>query len=64
MSVEEYSLKFTLVSGYAPSLVSNSRDGMSRFFSIAADLVKEEYHMTILHNDMNFYRLIVYAQFI
>ncbi|XP_049381296.1 uncharacterized protein LOC125845822 [Solanum stenotomum] len=31
MSVEEYSLKFTLLSKYAPSLVSNPRDEMSRF---------------------------------
>ena len=26
MSVEEYSLKFTMLSRYAPSLVSNPRD--------------------------------------
>ena len=31
MSKEEYSLKFTLLSKYAPFLVSNLRDKMSRF---------------------------------
>ena len=41
MSVEEYSLKFTLLSKYVPSLVSNCRDEMSRFGTGATDLVKE-----------------------
>ena len=31
MSVEEYSLKFTMLSKYAPSLLSNPTDEMSRF---------------------------------
>ena len=30
-SVEEYSLKFSMLSRYAPSLVSNPRYDMSRF---------------------------------
>ena len=42
MSVEEYSLKFTMLSRYVPSLVSNPRDEMNRFVTGFADLVKEE----------------------
>lgn len=46
--VEDYSLKFTLMSKYDPSLVSNSRDEISRFVLGFADLVKEECHMAML----------------
>lgn len=34
MSVEEYFLKYTLLSKYAPSLVSNTRVEMSRFLTV------------------------------
>lgn len=40
MSVEEYSLKFTQLSKYDPSLVSNHKDKMSRFVTWISDLVK------------------------
>ena len=62
MSVEEYSLKLTMLSKYAPSLLSNPRDEMSRFVSGVADRVKEECCRNILHDDMNLSRLMVYAQ--
>ena len=62
MSAEEYSLKFTLLSRYAPSLVSNPRDEMSRFVTGVANLVKEECRTTMLHSDMNLCRLMVYGQ--
>ena len=52
MSVEEYTLKFSMLSRYAPSLVSNPRDDMSRFVTGVADLVKEECCTTMLHDDM------------
>ena len=42
MSVLDYSLKFTKLSKYAPSLVSNPRDEMSRFLTgVFNDLVEE-----------------------
>ena len=60
--MEEYSLKFTLLFRYLLSFVSNPRDEMRRFVIGVSDLVKEEFHMTMLHNDMNLTRLMVYAQ--
>ena len=62
MIFEEYCLKFTMFSMYAPSLVSNPRDEMSRFVTSVADLVKEEFHMVVLHIDMNLSRILLYAQ--
>ena len=41
MSVEEYSLMFSMLSRYAPSLVYNPREEMSRFVIGVADLVRE-----------------------
>ena len=62
MNVEEYSLKFTMFSRYAPFLLSNPGDEMSKFVTTVADLVKEECRTTMLHDDMTLYRLIVYTQ--
>ena len=62
MSVVYYSLKFTLFSTYSPSLVSNPIDEMSRLVSCVADLVKEECHTAMFHNDMNLSKLVVYIQ--
>ena len=62
VSVEEYSLKFTMLSTYAPSLVSNPRDEMSRFVTGVADLVKEACRTATLYDDMILSRLMVYAQ--
>ena len=53
MSVDEYSLMFTLMSKYAPTLMSSSRYEMSRFVSDVSNLVKEKCHTTMLHDDMN-----------
>ena len=62
MGVDEYSLKFSMLSRYAPSFVSNPRDDMCRFVTRVADLVREEYRTTILHYDMTLAILMVYAQ--
>ena len=57
MSVEEYSSKFTMLSRYAPSLLSNRRDEMGRFVTGIANLVKEEFHTAMHHGDINLFRL-------
>ena len=62
MSVEEYYLRFSMLSRYAPSLVSNLRDEMSHFVTGVADLVREECRTAMLHDDMTLSRLMVYAQ--
>ena len=62
MSVEEYSLNFTLLSKYDISLVSNPRNEMSRFFTGVSDIVKEKCRTTMLHSDINQSRLMMYAQ--
>ena len=62
MSVEKYSLKFSMLSRYAPSLVSNPRDEMSRFVTGVTDLVREECRTTMLHDDMTLAILMVYSQ--
>ena len=49
MSDKEYYLKFTMFSRYAPSLLSNPRYDMNRFFTCVADLVKEECRTAMLH---------------
>ena len=62
MSVEEYFLKFSTLSRYAPSLVSNPRYEISHFLTGVVNLVVEECRTAMLHNDMNLGRPMVYAQ--
>ena len=57
MSVYEYCLKFTKLSKYAPSFVSNPRDGMSRFMTGVSDDLQEKFHSAMLHDNMNISRL-------
>ena len=59
--MEENFLKFTMLSKYAPSLVSNPRDEKSRFVTGVADLVKEECRTDMHHNYMTLSRLTMYA---
>ena len=59
MSVEEYSLKFSMLSRYSPYLVSNPRDEMSHFVMGVADLVMEKCRNAMLHDDMTLARLMV-----
>ncbi|XP_049350324.1 uncharacterized protein LOC125814924 [Solanum verrucosum] len=62
MSVKEYSLKFTLFSKYAPSLVANPRDLMNRFMMGVFELVEEECRTAMLVDDMDISCLMVFAQ--
>ena len=59
--MKEYSLMFTDLSKYAPSLVSTPRDKMSRFvIGVSNDLVEEHRSMR-LHDSMDLSRLMVHA---
>ena len=60
MSVHKYSLKFTKLSKYAPSLVSDPRDEMSHFVTEVSDDFQEEWHSSMLHDNMNIYLLMVH----
>ena len=62
MSVKEYSLKFIKLSQYASSLVSNDRDEVSRYVTSMSEELKEEYHATMLHDNMYISRLMFHAQ--
>ena len=55
-------MKFSRLSIYAPSLVSNPRDEMSRFVMVVTNLVRDECRKTMLHDDLTLGRLMVYAQ--
>ena len=62
MNVLEYSLKFTKLSKYAPSLVSDPRDKMIHFVTGVSDDFQNEYDSAMLHDNMNISRLMVHAQ--
>ncbi|XP_049391777.1 uncharacterized protein LOC125856309 [Solanum stenotomum] len=59
MSVQEYALKFTQLSKYAPSMVADLRGEMSRFVKGVSDLVGEEYRTAMLHDNINISRLMM-----
>ena len=61
MSVEKYSLKFDFLSRYAPSIVSNSTEEMSRFVTGVTNLVREKFRIAMLHDDLTLDRIMVYT---
>ena len=62
MSVKEYSLKFIKMSKYALSLVSKARDEKNSYLMGVSKYLEEEYHVAMLHNNIDLSRLMVHAQ--
>ena len=62
MSVHEYSLKFTKLSKYTPSLISDPKDETSLFVMWVSDDLQEECHSPMLHDNMKISRLMVHAK--
>ena len=62
MTVREYFMKFVKLSRYVTSLVSNSRDEMSRFLTGIAEDLEEVCRAAMFHDNINLYRLMVYVQ--
>ena len=62
MSFKEYSFKFVKLFKYASSLVSSSRDEMSRFVTNVSEDLEEEYQASMLHDNKEFARLMVHEQ--
>ena len=61
MSVLDYFLKFTKLSKYAPSLVSNTKDEMSHFLKGVSDDLVDECFLAMLHDNMNISQLIIHT---
>ena len=57
MSVREYSLKFTKLSQYAPSLVADPRVKMSMFMFGVSTMVIQECRTTVLNKEKDHARL-------
>ena len=62
MSVHEYSLKFTILSKDAPSLVSDPRDEMRLFVIGVWDNLQEDCNLAMLHENMSISRLMVHVK--
>ncbi|KAG5595353.1 hypothetical protein H5410_036585 [Solanum commersonii] len=60
MSVQEYSLKFTQLSHYAPEMVANMRSRMSLFMSGLSRLSNKEGKADMLIRDMDIDRLMIH----
>lgn len=62
MNIQEHCLKFTILSKYGPSLVSNLKDGMNRYVNGLFNLVEEEFRTTMIDDEMNISRLTVFTK--
>ncbi|XP_055814193.1 uncharacterized protein LOC129883587, partial [Solanum dulcamara] len=62
MTVKEYSLKFIQLSKYAPEMIPHMRSKMRKFVSGLGKHVKKECKAMLMISDMDFSRLMVYAQ--
>ncbi|XP_069145578.1 uncharacterized protein [Solanum lycopersicum] len=62
MSVLDNSLKFTKLSKYSPSFVSNTSEQMSHFLAGVSDYKIKECQFSMLHDNINLPHLMVYAQ--
>lgn len=61
MIVEEYTLKFTQLSRYAPEMVAEPRARMLKFVSRVSNLVLKECRTAILIKDIDLSSLIIHA---
>ena len=62
MSVKEYALKFTVLSKYVPSLVTNPIDLMNRLMTRESEQVEEECRIEMLVDDIDISLLMVFSQ--
>ncbi len=62
MTVQEYGLKFTQLSRYAPHMVADSWAQMNKFLYGVSDLVKTECRNAMLLENMKISRLMTHAQ--
>ena len=62
MSVHEYSFKFTKLSKYALSLVSDPRDKISHFVLGVSDDLQDQCHSSMMHDNLNISFLMVHAK--
>lgn len=62
LCVKEYSLKFVKLSIYDSSLVSNARDKMVCYVMGVYEVLEEECHTTMLHDNTDLSMLMVHSQ--